>query len=95
MKKFLTYSEEGTPKSDILEILISNSAIRALIRENNIHQMNNYIKSGRDEGMRLMDDSLLNLVKKGEISSDDALRYSIAQKAIKSQLEIISRQANL
>ena len=77
------------------EILISNPAIRALIRENNIHQMDNYIKSGKDEGMILMDDSLLNLVRKGEITTNDALRYSIDQKAIKSQLDILSRQPNL
>ena len=77
------------------EILISNPAIRALIRENNIHQMENYIKSGREEGMILMDDSLLKLVRSGQIASDDALRYSVDQKGMKSQLDIISRQPNL
>ena len=33
------------------EILIATPAIRALIREDNIHQIDNYIKSGKKDGM--------------------------------------------
>ena len=43
------------------EILIATSAIRSLIRENNVHQIDSYIKSGSNEGMILMDDSLMKL----------------------------------
>ena len=59
------------------EVLISNQAIRSLIRENNIHQIPNYIKSGGKDGMVLMDDSLQDLQRKGVISKDDMLRYAI------------------
>ena len=69
------------------EVLISTPAIQSLIRENNVHQIDNYIKSGKNEGMIRMDDSLLNLFKMGEISSDDVLKYSIDQKAVKTQLD--------
>tara|TARA_Y100001970_G_scaffold187760_1_gene228428 strand:+ start:1067 stop:2122 length:1056 start_codon:yes stop_codon:yes gene_type:complete len=69
------------------EVLISTPAIQSLIRENNIHQIDNYIKSGRSEGMIRMDDSLLELFKMGEISSENTLKYSIDQKAVKIQLE--------
>ena len=34
-----------------------------------------------------MDDSLLELFKMGEITSDNALKYSIDQKAVKTQLD--------
>ena len=69
------------------EILISTPAIQSLIRENNIHQIDNYIKSGKNEGMIRMDDSLLELFKMGEINAEDTLRYSIDQKAVKTQLD--------
>ena len=69
------------------EVLISTPAIQSLIRENNVHQIDNYIKSGKNEGMIRMDDSLLELFKMGEISSDDVLKYSIDQKAVKTQLD--------
>ena len=69
------------------EVLISTPAIQSLIRENNVHQIDNYIKSGGNEGMIKMDDSLLELFKMGEISAEDTLRYSIDQKAVKTQLD--------
>ena len=74
-------------RSLALEILVNTPSIKALIRENNIHQIDNYIKSGRSEGMIRMDDSLLELFKMGEISSENTLKYSIDQKAVKIQLE--------
>ncbi len=77
------------------EVLIATSAIKALIRENNIHQMDNYIKSGSQDGMIRMDDSLLLLCRRGDISQEDALRYSIDQKSMKEQLDSISRQPNI
>ena len=58
------------------EVLIATQAIRALIRENNIHQIPNYIKSGGKDGMILMDDSLQQLYQKGTISQDNLLRYA-------------------
>ena len=69
------------------EVLISTPAIQSLIRENNVHQIDNYIKSGRNQGMVRMDDSLLELFKMGEISAEDTLRYSIDQKSVKIQLD--------
>ena len=74
-------------RSLVTEVLISTPAIQSLIRENNVHQIDNYIKSGKNEGMIRMDDSLLELFKMGEISSDDVLKYSIDQKAVKTQLD--------
>ena len=50
------------------EVMIANQAIRAVIRENNIHQIDNYIKSGGNDGMILMDDSLIELYQNGIIN---------------------------
>ena len=44
-----------------LEVLINTPSIKALIRENNIHQIDNYILSGQKDGMVRMDDSLFSL----------------------------------
>jgi len=59
------------------EIMIATQAVRAVIRENNIHQLDNYIKSGGNDGMILMDDSLLELYQNGIISKDNLLRSAI------------------
>ena len=77
------------------EILIANPAIRALIREDNIHQIDNYIKSGTQEGMIRMDDSLIELYKSNIISYDDALKYAIDQKQVSQTIGVKPKQPNL
>ena len=59
------------------EVMIANQAIRAVIRENNIHQIDNYIKSGGNDGMILMDDSLIELYQNGIINKDNLIRHAI------------------
>lgn len=58
------------------EIMLVNSAIRNMIREAKVFQMDNVIYSGQAEGMRTMDGELLRLYKEGRITRDTALMYS-------------------
>jgi twitching motility protein PilT len=55
------------------ELLIANGAVRNMIRENQLHQLENVIQMGRKEGMMLMDNSLFDLYCKCLISYDTAL----------------------
>ena len=54
----------------------STNDIKALIRENNIHQIDNYILSGAKDGMIRMDDSILALYNDNFITKENALYYS-------------------
>jgi len=63
-------------RSLALEILINTPSIKALIRENNIHQIDNYLLSGAKDGMVRMDDSILALYNDNLITKDNALYYS-------------------
>lgn len=58
------------------EIMFFNSAIRNLIREAKIHQIDNIIATSQEEGMMTMDNSLLKLYKDGVISRENAVIYS-------------------
>ena len=58
------------------EVMQMNSAIRALIRDNKNHQIDNAIASGGKEGMISMDQSILALYRKGKISRDTAAHYA-------------------
>jgi twitching motility protein PilT len=55
------------------ELIVANSAVRNLIRENQIHQLENTIQTGRKEGMTLMDNCLYDLYCKALITYDTAL----------------------
>ena len=73
-------------RSLALEILINTPSIRALIRENNIHQLNNYILAGKKEGMIRMDDSILSLYQNNTITQSQALNFAINPSALEKRL---------
>jgi twitching motility protein PilT len=58
------------------EVMLPNSAIRALIRENKCHQIQSHIQTGTHAGMCSMNQSLYHLYKQRQISWQDALAYS-------------------
>jgi twitching motility protein PilT len=55
------------------EMLIANGAVRNMIRENQLHQLENVLQMGRKEGMLLMDNCLFDLYCKCLISYDTAV----------------------
>ena len=59
------------------EIMVCNSAIRNMIREAKVFQMDNVIYSGASEGMRTMDNDILRLYNEKKISAENALLYAV------------------
>ncbi|MEG2192480.1 MAG: ATPase, T2SS/T4P/T4SS family, partial [Oscillospiraceae bacterium] len=59
----------------VFEIMTVTPAIRNLIRENKIHQVDNVISSAQSSEMISMDNALLELYKQGIISDKTALTY--------------------
>ncbi|KKW02081.1 MAG: hypothetical protein A2898_00035 [Candidatus Kerfeldbacteria bacterium RIFCSPLOWO2_01_FULL_48_11] len=57
----------------VAEILLSNSAVRSVIRSGTIDQLDNVIQTSRAQGMESADHTLAQLVKTGEVKIDDAL----------------------
>ncbi|MFZ4575551.1 MAG: type IV pili twitching motility protein PilT, partial [Phycisphaerales bacterium] len=55
------------------EVLIGTGAVRHQIRENEIHQLYSEMQSGRKHGMVTVDQALLDLYQRGEISYDTAV----------------------
>jgi twitching motility protein PilT len=66
-----------------VEIMIANSAIRNLIRENKTEQLNNVIETSQDLGMVSLNRSLAELVRKKEISFEQAEFFSLRPKELK------------
>ena len=55
------------------ELLVANGAVRNVIRENQVHQLENLLQTGRKDGMVLMDNCLYDLYCKCLISYDTAV----------------------
>lgn len=60
-----------------LEIMIATTAIQNLIREGKTHQIESSVQTGSRYGMKTMDMALAELYKKGLISYESALTYSV------------------
>ena len=57
------------------EIMHANSALRTLIREGKTHQIDSQINSAGREGMRTMDASIFDLLRRNVIDQETALTY--------------------
>jgi twitching motility protein PilT len=55
------------------ELVVANSAIRNMIRENQLHQLENALQMGKKDGMTLMDNCLYDLYCRCLITYDTAL----------------------
>ncbi len=68
------------------ELLVNNKAVANLIRENRTHEIDLLIETGSENGMIDMNQSLLDLVRKGEITVDDARHHAFNKKAFDALL---------
>ncbi|TSC72137.1 MAG: twitching motility protein [Parcubacteria group bacterium Gr01-1014_70] len=59
------------------ELMIANSAIRNLIRENKVHEIDLVIDTSSQDGMVSLNRSLIDLLRAGEITIETALNHSL------------------
>jgi twitching motility protein PilT len=65
------------------ELLLNTNAVANLIRENRTHEIDVVIETGMEQGMIDLNHSLLELVRQGEISIENAYQYSLNPKDLK------------
>jgi twitching motility protein PilT len=70
-----------------VEVMMVNPAVRNLIREGKIYQIDLVIETGIEEGMITLNRSLADLVHKGEISLENAEIYSLNSSDLKMLLQ--------
>jgi twitching motility protein PilT len=59
------------------EVLVTNPAVRNIIREGKAHQLDAVIQTGSDQGMQTMDRTLVSLVQSGTITYDNAREVAV------------------
>jgi len=68
------------------ELLINNSAVSNLIREGRTHEINIVLETSSGDGMVTLNRTLAELVRKGEITPDSAMQYSLNPEALEQML---------
>jgi twitching motility protein PilT len=68
------------------ELLINNTAVANVIRDKRTHEINTIIETGSGEGMIDLNRSLIELVRTGDISIENAYKYSNNPKTLEKLL---------
>lgn len=66
----------GTGRVSAFEIMTGSTAVRNLIREGKVSSLSSTIQLSNKDGMQTLDQALADLVKKGLVSKEDAMRKS-------------------
>ena len=72
----LVPSADRTRRICFQDIFINNTAAANLIREGKTFQLTSVMQTGRAEGMQVMDQVLLEAVRKGEVNGEDGWEFA-------------------
>jgi twitching motility protein PilT len=78
----------GRGRAMAAEILVVTPAIRALIRDDKIHQIYSMMQSGKKYGMQTMNDGLYNLYMSKTVALEEVLRASHDQAELNRMIGI-------
>ncbi|MCP5089331.1 MAG: PilT/PilU family type 4a pilus ATPase [Gammaproteobacteria bacterium] len=76
----LIKTPDGRGRRAVLEILVNNRAISKLITTDQTHQIPSQLQTGKDAGMQIMDQALLDAINAKLIDADDAYRFATDKK---------------
>lgn len=78
--------KDGTGRVAAVEILVDVPALAHLIREGKTYQIPSIIQTGRREGMQTMDQAIVDLLKQGIISAEEAYNKCIDRETFQRYL---------
>ena len=76
----LVKTPDGRGRRAVFEILVNNRAIAKLITTDQTHQIASQLQTGKDLGMQVMDQALLDAINAKEVDPDDAIRFANEKK---------------
>ncbi len=79
--------KQGGGRVACLEILVVNSAVSNLIREGKTFQIPSIMQTAKGQGMQTQNDHMLQLVKEGRVSPEEAYKKAVDQQSVKQVLE--------
>jgi twitching motility protein PilT len=76
----LVKTPDGLGLRAVHEILVQNKAIAKLIMTDQTHLIPSQLQTGKESGMQLMDQALLEAIQRREIDPDDAYRFTTEKR---------------
>jgi len=81
-------TKDGTGRVLALEILTNTPAVANVIREAKTYMLPGIIQTGKKQGMRLMDDALIDLYDRGLISAEEAYARADQKHIMRQHLKM-------
>ena len=82
----------GKGRVPAVEVMITTSAVRNLIREGKSHQIYNAIQTGSKHGMQTMEQALLDLYNTKQITMEEALNHTTHADDLRRMIESANRK---
>jgi len=70
-----------------VEIMVTNLAVRTIIRENELHKLASVLETGKKLGMQTMDECLRDMYERAEITYDTAVSHARDPKSVRIESE--------
>jgi twitching motility protein PilT len=91
LAQLLLKKADGSGRVAVHEILISSSAVSAIIREGATQKLQDVIVAGKGQGMQFMDDAIHALLQQGVVSAHEAFMKAIDKNRFKDFLSAEER----
>jgi twitching motility protein PilT len=79
--------KNGGGRVAALEILIGNSALANLIRENKIHQIPSVMQTGQKSGMQMLNSHIFDWIEKGDVEISEAMLKAVDKEDLRLRLK--------
>ncbi|HEV2096185.1 MAG TPA: ATPase, T2SS/T4P/T4SS family, partial [Chthoniobacterales bacterium] len=86
LAQLLLKKADGSGRIAVNEILVSNNAVSAIIREGATQKLQDVIVAGKGQGMQFMDDAIWALLQKDLVSPHEAFMKAIDKTRFKKFL---------
>jgi twitching motility protein PilT len=80
---------DGRARVAAVEVMVATAAIRNLVREGKVHQIQNAMQAGGKHGMQTMDQSLASLVRRNVVDRSVAIDRAVDVQAL---LDLLARR---
>lgn len=75
----------GGGRRAVFEVMVATPAVRSLIRQNKTFQIVSSMQTGKKQGMQLLDDALIELVRSGQVTADAAAAAANDPDAVRAE----------
>jgi twitching motility protein PilT len=80
LTQILVKSADGRARKAIVEVMLNTHAIANLILTDKTYQIPSQIQTGREKGMQLMDQALMEALQRKDIDPDDVYLHALDKK---------------